>query len=64
MGFDEDVDGDLGPQDEYALEEIRTVFTTQEPLVKDAGFPNLIDPQEMRVVLDDGIGEATDRTLC
>ena len=58
MGFDADVDGDLGPLDEYALDEIRTVFTTQEPLVGDAGFPDLIDPRELTVSLDDGIGDA------
>lgn len=58
MAFEEDVDGDLGPLDEFALDVIRTVFEKQEPLVVEAGFQDLIDPQELKVYFEVGIGEA------
>lgn len=60
MPLDEDVDGELGPLDEYALDEIRTVFETQEPLVDTAGFTDLLDPQELTVLLDEGLDGAAD----
>jgi hypothetical protein len=59
----EDVDEELGPLDEAALEEMRTVFERQEPLATEIGFPSLIDPQELRVSLDGGIGDATEARL-
>jgi len=62
-GFDEDVDGDLGRLDEYALDEIRKVFERQDPLVESAGFPSLIDPQALTVNFDDGIAGARDARL-
>jgi len=58
MPFEADIDGDLGSLDEVALDEIRTVFETQEPLVTEVGFPDLIDPQELKVHLETGIGTA------
>lgn len=36
------------------------MFEKQEPLVTEAGFPDLIDPQELTVTLDEGIGSADD----
>lgn len=58
MPFEEDVDGSLGPLDEFALDEIRRVFQRQDSLVTEAGFPSLIDPQEIQVHFKDGIGDA------
>lgn len=58
MPFSEDVDGELGPLDEFALDEIRKVFQTQEPLVTEAGFRDLVDPRELKVYLEAGIDGA------
>jgi len=63
MAFEEDVDGDIGQLDELALDEIRTVFETQEPLVTEVGFPSLIDPQELQVQFRTGIGDTDDARL-
>jgi len=58
MTFEGDVDGDRGSLDEFALEEIRKVFEEREPLVAEAGFPNLIDPRALTVRLEKGISDA------
>lgn len=60
MSINEDIDGDIGQLDEFALDEIRKVFQKQDPLVAEVGFPNLIDPQEMKVYVETGIGNADD----
>jgi len=60
MQFQEDVDGALGSLDEYALDRIRRVFERQEPLVAEAGFRDLVDPRELTVLLEEGIGDADD----
>lgn len=58
MHLDDDVDGELGPLDEFALDEIRNVFDRQDSLVSEAGFQDLVDPRDLKVYFDDGIGEA------
>jgi len=60
MSFDEDIDGDLGSLDEFALDEIRKVFNREEPVVAEVGFPDLIDPQELKVYFETGIVDADD----
>lgn len=63
MDFGDDVDGDIGALDEYALDEIRSVFESRDALVVEAGFPDLIDAQELQVHFEDGIGAATTARL-
>lgn len=53
-----DLDGDVGPLDEAALEQIRTTFANVDGLVADVGFDDLLDPTKLVVHLDDGIGAA------
>ena len=63
MHLEETVAGDVGSLDEYALDQIRRVFETQDSLVTEVGFPDLIDPQELRVYFADGIGDADEARL-
>ena len=58
MEPDTDIEGDIGPLDEAALEQIREEFTRLDGLVADAGFDSLLDPTKLVVRLDDGIGNA------
>lgn len=53
-----DVEGDVGPLDEAALQQIRGVFATADGLVADVGFDSLLDPTKLVVVLEDGVGDA------
>lgn len=57
MGVPGDIEGDVGPLDEAALEEIRETFTAVDGLVADAGFDSLLDPTGL-VVFEDGVGDA------
>lgn len=58
MGAPGDVEGDVGPLDEAALEQIRETFTAVDGLVAEAGFDSLLDPTELVVVFEDGVGDA------
>lgn len=58
MGAPGDVESDVGPLDEAALEQIRETFTAVDGLVADSGFDSLLDPTEFVVVFEDGVGEA------
>lgn len=58
MDADADVEGDVGPLDVTALEQIREEFTRVDGLVETAGLDSLLDPTELRVHLDDGIRDA------
>ena len=42
----------------FSVEQIRDEFTTLDGLVIEAGFDSLLDPTELVVRLDDGIGDA------
>lgn len=54
----DDLDGDPGPLDVVAMDEIRSAFTGLDALVDAAGFENPADPSVVRVHFADGIGEA------
>lgn len=60
MFHEDDLDGDVGAPDVRALKQIREVFLKIDGLVDHAstGLNDLIDPQELHVHLDDGIGSA------
>ncbi|QSX00270.1 hypothetical protein [Haloterrigena alkaliphila] len=47
-----------GPTDRTALLEFRDVFESEEPLAA-AELDDFFDPDELRITLEDGIGEAT-----
>lgn len=53
-----DLEGDVGPLDEAALEQIRATFANVDGLVSDVGFDDWLDPTKLVVHLDDGIGAA------
>ena len=57
---DEDLDGDLGRLDVVSMDEIRSTFTRLDGLVENAGFPNLADPEVLKIWFSDGIDESTD----
>jgi hypothetical protein len=54
----EDLDGDLGTLDVGSMDEIRSTFVGLDGLIDGAGFPNLADPEVLRVWFSDGIGDA------
>lgn len=58
MQPDADIEGEVGPLDDTALEQIREEFTRLDGLVADAGFDSLLDPTKLVVLLDDGVGDA------
>jgi hypothetical protein len=58
MEPDTDIEGEVGPLDETALEQIRDEFTMLDGLVIEAGFDSLLDPTKLVVQFDDGIGDA------
>jgi hypothetical protein len=60
---DDDLDGDLGTLDVISMDEIRSAFTGLDGLVEEAGFPNLADPQVLKIWFSDGIGDAEDGRL-
>ena len=55
-----DLDGDVGPPDAVAMEQIREAFLGLDGLVDESetGLDDLVDPGELRVRLEDGIGDA------
>ena len=53
-----DTEGEVGPLDETALEQIRDVFATLDGLVIESRFDSLLDPTKLIVRLNDGIGAA------
>ncbi|QOS10747.1 uncharacterized protein HfgLR_03000 [Haloferax gibbonsii] len=59
MADETDIEGAVGPIDDVALEEIRTVFTRADGLVEDAGFDSHLDPTKLQIHFRDGIAEAT-----
>lgn len=58
MEPDADIEGDVGPLDDTALEQIRAEFRRLDGLVSEAGFDSLLDPTKLVIWLDDGIGDA------
>lgn len=58
MEPDTDIEGEVGPLDDAALEQVRDEFTTLDGLVAEAGFDSLLDPAKLVIRLDDGIGDA------
>ena len=58
MEPDADIEGEVGPLDDAALEQIREEFTRLDGLVSEAGFDSLLDPTKLVIRLDDGIGDA------
>lgn len=55
-----DVDGDVGAPNVVVMEQIRKAFLRLDGLVdeSESGFDDLVDPRELRVHLNDGIGSA------
>lgn len=53
-----DVEGDVGPLDDTALEQIRDEFTRLDGLVSEAEFDSLLDPTKLIVRIEDGIDDA------
>ncbi|MFB6124949.1 MAG: hypothetical protein ABEJ59_03220 [Halanaeroarchaeum sp.] len=58
MKPDADIEGEVGPLDDTALEQIREEFTKLAGLVSEAGFDSLLDPTKLVIRFDDGIGDA------
>ncbi|WP_128477274.1 hypothetical protein [Halorussus pelagicus] len=60
MLAEDDLDGDVGAPDVAAMEQIREVFSNLDGLVDESetGLNNLINPRELHVHFDDGIGGA------
>ncbi|QAU12191.1 hypothetical protein EKH57_05320 [Halorubrum sp. BOL3-1] len=56
--MDEDIEGDVGSLNVTALEEIREEFLACDGLISHADFDSLLDPTELQVHIDDGIGDA------
>jgi len=46
--MDEDIEGDVGPLDVTALEEIRAELLTLDGLIDHVGFDSLLDPTELQ----------------
>jgi hypothetical protein len=59
MATHTDIEGDVGPIDDVALDQIRSVFTRIDGLVESAGFDSRLDPTKLEIRLADGIGAAT-----
>lgn len=57
---EDDLDGDVGPPDVVAMEQIRKTFVGLDGLVDETetGLNDLIDPQELHIHLEDGIRDA------
>lgn len=60
MFHEDDLDGEVGGTDVFALEQIKEAFLTFDALVdkSSTGLDDLIDPRELHVHLTDGIGDA------
>ena len=60
MFHEDDLDGDVGSPDVRALKQVSEAFLKLDGLVDEAstGLNDLIDPQELHVHFDDGIGDA------
>lgn len=60
MFHEDDLDGDVGAPDVFALTQVKEVFLTLDGLVDrpKTGLNDLIDPQELRIRFEDGIGDA------
>jgi len=54
-----DIEGNVGPIDDVALDQIGSVFTRVDGLVESVGFDSHLDPTKLGIRLADGIGEAT-----
>ena len=50
--------GDVGAPDVDGMEIVRDVFLRDEPLVAEAELDSVLSPREIRLSLDDGIGDA------
>lgn len=55
---DEGLTTDVGAPDGTILRTIRNLFLKEEPLVEEAFFDNVLDPQTLHISFADGIGEA------
>ncbi|PSQ47733.1 hypothetical protein BRD15_06770 [Halobacteriales archaeon SW_6_65_15] len=60
MFHEDDLDGDVGSPDVRVLKQVSEAFLKLDGLVDEAstGLNDLIDPQELHVHFDDGIGDA------
>lgn len=60
MSVDGDLEGDVGPLDVEAMEQIRNEFLSLDGLVEasETGFDSLLDPTTLTVAVSDGIGDA------
>jgi len=58
MAPETDIEGNVGPLDDVALEQIREVFRSVDGLVDDAGFDSRLDPTTLEIRFSDGIGDA------
>ena len=58
MAPETDVEGDVGPIDDVALDQIRSVFGRADGLVERSGFDSRLDPTRLEVRLADGIDGA------
>lgn len=56
----EDLEGDVGPLDIKAMQQIQDVFLRDDGLVEESetGFDSLLDPKKLVVYFTDGIGDA------
>lgn len=60
-----ELSGDVGPPGVAAMQTVRDTFLADEPLVADAGFDSVVNPRELTVVFEDGVGDAdTARLEC
>ncbi|QSX01011.1 hypothetical protein [Haloterrigena alkaliphila] len=54
----EELAGDVGAPDVGGMEIVRDVFLRGDPLVTEVEFDSVLSPREIRLTLDDGIGDA------
>lgn len=54
-----ELSGAVGPPDVASMQTIRDVILEAEPLVTATAFDSVLTPTELRVELEDGIGDAT-----
>jgi len=55
---DGDRSGDFGPIYLSALQRIPTIWLDLEPLVEETAFDDVVNPTELHIDLEDGIGDA------
>lgn len=60
MVHEDDLDGEVGGTDVFALKQVKEAFLNADALVDESstGLDDLIDPRELHVHFVDGIGDA------